>query len=68
MKSILQSIRPPQSWCYVEELWMIKKEYIFPIVLIALDIGAGMFYGAAGEYKKLVCWLAAAVLNIAVAF
>lgn len=46
----------------------MKKEYIFPIMLIALDIGAGIVYGAAGDYKKLIYWLAAAVLNIAVTF
>lgn len=47
---------------------MIKKEYIFPVILIALDVGAGIVYGAAGDYKKLVYWLAAVVLNIAVTF
>lgn len=38
----------------------MKKEYIFPLILIALDIGAGIVYAAAGDYKKLVYWLAAA--------
>lgn len=47
---------------------MFKKEYIFPLLLIILDIGAGIVYGAAGDYRKLVYWLAAAVLNIAVTF
>lgn len=46
----------------------MKKEYIFPLLLIALDIGAGIVYAAAGDYKKLVYWLEAAVLNIAVTF
>ncbi len=46
----------------------MKKEYIFPLLLIALDIGAGIVYAAAGDYKKLIYWLAAAVLNIAVTF
>lgn len=46
----------------------MKKEYIFPLILIILDIGAGIVYAAAGDYKKLVYWLAAAVLNIAVTF
>lgn len=46
----------------------MKKEYIFPLILIALDIGAVIVYAAAGDYKKLVYWLAAAVLNIAVTF
>ncbi len=46
----------------------MKKEYIFPLLLISLDIGAGIIYAAAGDYKKLIYWLAAAVLNIAVTF
>ena len=28
---------------------MIKKEYIFPVILIALDVGVGIIYGAAGK-------------------
>ena len=47
---------------------MIKKEYIFPIVLIVLQVGAGIVCGAGRDYKMLVYWLAAAVLNIAVTF
>lgn len=47
---------------------MIKKEYIFPIILIALQVGAGIVYGAAGNYKMLTYWIAAAVLNVAVTF
>lgn len=46
----------------------MKKEYIFPLLLITLDIGAGIVYAAAGDYKKLIYWLAVAVLNIAVTF
>lgn len=46
----------------------MKKEYIFPLLLIALDIGAGIIYAAAGDYKKLIYWIAAAVLNITVTF
>lgn len=47
---------------------MLKKEFIFPLALIILDIGAGIVYAAAGDYKKMIYWLAAAVLNIAVTF
>lgn len=44
------------------------KTYIFPIILILLDIGAGIVYAAAGDWKKLIYWIAAAVLNITVTF
>ncbi len=47
---------------------MIKKEYIFPLILIVIDIAAGIIYGIQGDYKKLIYWLAAAVLNITVTF
>lgn len=46
----------------------MKSEYIFPILLIVLDIGAAIFYAAQCDWKKTVYWLAAAVLNIAVTF
>ena len=36
--------------------------------LIILDVGAGMVYGAQGDYKKLIYWLTAATLNIVVTF
>ena len=43
-------------------------KYIFPIILIGLDIGAGVVYGINGDIKKLIYWFAAAVLNITVTF
>ena len=46
----------------------MKSQYIFPVILILLDIGAGIVYGCQGDWKKLVYWLAAAVLNITVTF
>lgn len=46
----------------------MKKEYIFPLILIILDIGAGVVYAINGDYKKLVYWLAAAILSITVTF
>jgi hypothetical protein len=46
----------------------MKKEYIFPLLLIVLDVGAGIVYGATGDYRKLIYWLAAAILNITVTF
>lgn len=44
------------------------NKYIFPIILIVLDFGAGIAYGINGEVKKLIYWFAAAVLNITVTF
>lgn len=46
----------------------MKKEYIFPTVLIALDLLAAVVYAVSKDYKKAVYWLAAAVLNITVTF
>lgn len=46
----------------------MKKKYIFPIVLMALDVGAGIIYACDSEYRKCVYWIAAAVLNAAVTF
>ena len=46
----------------------MKKEYIFPICLMMLDIGAGVMCAIGGDYKKLIYWIAAAVLNAAVTF
>lgn len=46
----------------------MKKEYIFPIVLIVLDALAAVVYLFDGDYKKCIYWIAAAVLNICVTF
>ena len=46
----------------------MNKGYIFPIVLITLDLCAGVVYLANGDVRKFVYWIAAAVLNIAVTF
>lgn len=43
-------------------------KYFFPITMIALDIGAAAVYFFSRDYKKVVYWLAAAVLNAAVTF
>lgn len=42
--------------------------YIFPAVLILLDVGAAIMCFIGKDYKKGVYWLAAAVLNICVTF
>lgn len=46
----------------------IKPEYIFPLLLILLDVGAAIIYAVQKDYKKAVYWLAAAVLNVTVTF
>ena len=46
----------------------MKKEYIFPLILIALDLGAAAVYGYSGDYKKCVYWIAAAILSVTVTF
>lgn len=47
---------------------MVKSEYIFPLLLILLDVGAAFIYAVQKDYKKAVYWLAAAVLNVTVTF
>lgn len=44
------------------------SKYIFPVSLIVLDIGAAVMYGVHGDIRKVVYWIAAAVLNITVTF
>jgi hypothetical protein len=51
-----------------EKKKMKMSMYIFPAVLIALDVGAAVMCFIGKDYKKGVYWLAAAVLNICVTF
>ena len=44
------------------------NKYIFPILMIALDVGAAGVYLFNGDIKKTVYWIAAAVLNVCVTF
>lgn len=46
----------------------MKKEYIFPSLLILFNIGAGIVNATNGDWKKTIYWIAAAVLNAAVTF
>lgn len=41
---------------------------IFPTVLILMDIAAGLVYLSAGDVRRFVYWVAAAVLTITVTF
>ena len=45
-----------------------KIEYIFPILLIILDLAAAAVYSSQKDWKKTIYWIAAAVLNAAVTF
>ena len=46
----------------------MKTQYIFPVLLMLLDIGAAVMYGIQGDVRKVIYWVAAAVLNAAVTF
>ena len=46
----------------------MNSKYIFPLVLITLDIGAAIVYAVNKDFKMCVYWIAAAVLNCCVTF
>lgn len=46
----------------------MKPTYIFPIVMILMDIGAAAVCLCSHEHKKAIYWIAAAVLNACVTF
>lgn len=46
----------------------MKGVYVFPILLMILDIGAGIVYLCHGNIKMAGYWIAAAVLNACVTF
>ena len=47
----------------------MKTAQIFPLVLIVLDVGAGVVYAVHdGDVRKCVYWLSAAVLTACVTF
>lgn len=46
----------------------MDKTKIFPAILIALDLGAAVMCGIAGDTRKAIYWVAAAVLNAVVTF
>lgn len=47
---------------------MMKQEYIFPVLLIALNIGSAIFYAFSKDWRMVIYWIAAAVLNVTVTF
>lgn len=46
----------------------MKQVFIFPIILMLLDIGAAVVYGIFGDWKKSIYWIAAAILSATVTF
>lgn len=46
----------------------MKINYLFPVILIALDVGAAIVYAINKDFKMTTYWIAAAVLNAAVTF
>lgn len=46
----------------------MSTKYIFPLLLIVLDVGAAVVYALNKDYKMATYWIAAAVLNICVTF
>ncbi len=48
----------------------MKKEFILPILLIILDLGAAFVYGTGNSpnYWKSVYWIAAATLTFVITF
>ena len=46
----------------------MKTEYIFPTVLIALDVAAALPYVLRGNLRMMIYWLAAATLTACVTY
>ena len=46
----------------------MKAEWIFPTVLIALDVAAAVPYAAKGNFRMMIYWLAAATLTACVTY
>lgn len=46
----------------------MKSEYIFPTILIILDLCSAAAYAGKQDWRMFVYWIAAAVLNAAVTF
>jgi hypothetical protein len=40
--------------------------YMFPVLLILLDLGAAAVYLCGGDYRRAIYWLAAATLTACV--
>lgn len=65
----IKGINKDCAWCSVlkrgEEM---KSEYIFPTVLIVLDVLAAIPYGVKCNIRMMVYWLSAATLTACVTY
>ena len=43
-------------------------KYLFPVILIILDLGAALMYALNKDFKMMTYWMAAAILNVCVTF
>jgi uncharacterized membrane protein len=46
----------------------MSRTLVFPVLLLALQVAAGVAYGLDGDWRRCVYWGAAAVLTAAVSF
>ena len=46
----------------------MQKQLIFPTILIGLDVLSAAVYACDGDVRKVIYWLAAAVLTAAVTY
>ena len=46
----------------------MKTELIFPTLLIVMDVAAALMYVPAHDWRKVIYWLAAAVLTACVTY
>lgn len=46
----------------------MKAEYIFPTILIALDVAAAVPYAVQSNWRMAIYWLAAATLTACVTY
>lgn len=44
------------------------RPYVFPALLIVMDLGAAVLWGVEGDWRRSVYWVAAAVLTYVVTF
>lgn len=46
----------------------MRSEYVFPTVLIALDVAAAIPYAVKCNWRMMIYWLAVATLNACVTY
>ena len=46
----------------------MKSEYLFPTILIIIDLLSAIVYACKQDWRMFIYWIAAAVLNAAVTF